>query len=121
MKLKIYLSVIILFITSSAFGQRLKDGIYLFSIRDAEYIEHPIVAKCKVIIQGIKIKVIYTDSSLTLIKYGHVLDDGILLWHRKTKQWIIGHSKKDVHAKEVGGCSDGPRVIDLKKREIWNC
>jgi hypothetical protein len=58
---------------------------------------------------------------LTNIKKGEIFDEGILMRHRKTKQWIIGQSKKDIDAQEVGGCSEGPRVIDLKKKVIWNC
>ncbi len=121
MKFKLIGTIFLIFIYISSFGQKLKNGTYKFSIRDAEYVSHPIVAKCKVIIKRDKIKVIYIDSSLTLIKYGDIFDEGILMWHKKTKQWIIGHSKQDKNAKEVGGCSDGPRVIDLKKKEIWNC
>ena len=121
MKLKLTGTILLAFLCISTFGQKLKNGTYKFSIRDAEYVGHPIVAKCKVIINGNKIKVIYTDNTLTLIKYGDTFDEGTLIWHKKTKQWIIGHSKQDINAKEVGGCSDGPRVIDLKKKEIWNC
>ena len=121
MRFKLIATILFSLFCITTFGQKLKNGTYLFSIRDAEYDGHPIVAKCKVIIKGEKIKVIYTDSSLTLIKFGEVFDEGILLWHKRTKQWIIGHSKKDINAKEVGDCSDGPRVIDLRKRELWNC
>lgn len=104
----------------SSFGQKLKNGTYRFIIRDVEY--HGLqVGTCRVIIKGNRIKAVYTSGGLTLIKTGDVFDEGLLLWHRKTKQWIIGQSPKDAHAKEVGSCTDGPRVIDLKKRVIWHC
>ena len=115
------ITILITLFSFSTYGQALKNGTYKFSIRDAEYYSHPIVAKCKVIIKGNKIKVIYTDTTLTNIKYGDIFDEGILIKNKKTKKWIIGTSKKDADAEEVGGCSDGPRVIDLKKKELWNC
>ncbi|UAY50938.1 calycin-like domain-containing protein [Ferruginibacter albus] len=121
MKFKFLAIIFFAFTCFSSFGQKLKDGTYTFSIRDFEYENAPIVAKCKVVIKGDSIKVIYTDSTLTLIKYGDVFDEGILIKHRKTKQWIIAHSMKDMNAKEVGACSGGPMVIDLKKKEIWYC
>ncbi|NRS90340.1 hypothetical protein HNQ02_003280 [Flavobacterium sp. 7E] len=119
--MKFIIVLLFTFMSFCTYGQILSSGTYLFSIRDAEYQGHPIVAKCKVIIEGEKIKVIYTDNTLSILKYGELFDEGILIIHKKTGQWIIGHSKKDADAKEVGGCSDGPRVIDLKERVLWNC
>lgn len=47
--------------------------------------------------------------------------EGTLMWHPKTKEWIIGLEAGDRDAVEVGGCSDGPEVVDLKKRIFWTC
>jgi hypothetical protein len=104
----------------TSFGQKLKNGTYRFIIRDYEYHGQE-VGTCRVTIKGNRIKAIYTSHGLTNIQTGDVFDEGLLLWHRKTKQWIIGQTPKDAHAKEVGSCSGGPRVVDLKKKVIWHC
>ena len=46
---------------------------------------------------------------------------GTLFWHVASEQWIIVTSDEDRMATEVGGCSDGPEVVDLKKRIYWTC
>ena len=43
------------------------------------------------------------------------------MWHSASGQWIIGQSPADKAAAEVGGCSDGPPVIDLTARIFWTC
>lgn len=50
-----------------------------------------------------------------------VVEDGTLMWHAKSKQWIIGESESDRYAKDVGGCSAGPTVVDLKNKVFWSC
>jgi hypothetical protein len=50
-----------------------------------------------------------------------VIAEGTLMWHRASKQWIIGHNRSDGTAKEVGGCSDGPEVVDLQQKVYWTC
>ena len=61
-----------------------------------------------------------SDWSLTG-NNGDIIDQGILLKHKLTGKWIIAHDRKDVDAIEVGGCSDGPSVIDIKRRRFWTC
>jgi len=50
-----------------------------------------------------------------------ILDEGTLMWHADSKQWIVGHDKSDRYLEDVGGCSDGPSVVDLKNRIYWTC
>ncbi|MGY0505392.1 hypothetical protein [Luteimonas sp. e5] len=50
-----------------------------------------------------------------------VIEQGWLMWHAASSTWIIGQSKQDRHAPEVGGCSDGPNVVDLVNRIYWTC
>jgi hypothetical protein len=50
-----------------------------------------------------------------------ILEEGTLIWHKKSAQWIIGQVPADADAGEVGGCSDGPAVIDLEKKIYWTC
>lgn len=50
-----------------------------------------------------------------------IIAEGILMWHAPTRQWIIGHSPADKFVQDVGGCSEGPEVVDLEKRIYWTC
>ena len=50
-----------------------------------------------------------------------VIADGTLMWHSKSKQWIIGQDGSDRHARNVGRCTDGPEVVDLEHRVYWTC
>ena len=50
-----------------------------------------------------------------------LVDEGTLLWHAASKQWIIGHEDADAKAEEVGGCTNGPLVVDLERKILWMC
>ena len=50
-----------------------------------------------------------------------LIAEGTLMWHAASGQWIIGTAPADADATEVGGCSDGPDVIDLQSRVYWTC
>lgn len=50
-----------------------------------------------------------------------VIAEGTLMWHSKSEQWIIGDGDADRSADEVGGCSEGPEVVDLVRRVYWTC
>ena len=50
-----------------------------------------------------------------------VIEEGTLMWHALSEQWIIGDSEEDRYASDVGGCSAGPSVVDLVKLEYWTC
>jgi hypothetical protein len=50
-----------------------------------------------------------------------VLAEGELMWHPASRQWIIGTDRADSSARDVGGCSDGPEVVDLVRRIYWTC
>jgi hypothetical protein len=119
--IRVIFSTIILFSFSSINAQQLKSGTYTFNLKDAEHPNKGIVGKCKVVIKGSNIIVIYKSGNLSL-KKGEIYDKGILLYHKKAKKWIIAHSPEDGNAPEVGGCSDGPKVIHFfKAKEIENC
>jgi hypothetical protein len=98
-------------------AKRPKDGTYTYTVAFAEWGGKSLGSKCTVIIKGDLI-VILNDGSLT---GGDTIEAGIIMKHKKTGQWIIGHTKKDRNAKEVGGCTDGPRVIDFRRRTFWTC
>jgi len=70
-------------------------------------------------ISGRRIKLINNSQSSVFPK--GVIASGKLMWHSSSSQWIIGQSKSDPFAKEAGGCSDGPEVVDLQLKIYWTC
>ncbi len=95
-----------------------KSGAYTFQHRDAEFPDA----------RGFPVRVSIRRYKFTVTNpkpYGPipsgVIEEGTLMWHRKTQQWILGDSEADREAPEVGGCSSGPDVIDFKTRIIWTC
>ena len=96
----------------------IRSGQYTFQHRFAEQPEmrlEPIVAK----ISGRHI-VLINKAQFGVFPKG-IIEAGILMWHAKSKQWIIGDSNSDRFADDVGGCSTGPAVVDLKKKIYWTC
>ncbi len=96
----------------------LQSGTYSFQHKFAEHPDMPsvsLVAK----ISGGRIKLINNTQSTVFPK--GIIASGKLMWHSTSSQWIIGHSKSDQSATEVGGCSDGPEVVDLEHRIYWTC
>lgn len=96
----------------------LRDGDYLFSHR---YAEQPTLAAppLSVRISGRRVTVI-NRSDQSVFPLG-VVESGTLHWHARAKSWIITNTPADRNAEEVGGCSDGPSVIDLVQRIYWSC
>lgn len=101
------------------FAQKPKDGTYIYTIAFAEWNGKSNGADCIVKIKGDSIWIFRKGENITG-KKGDMLDEGIIVKH-KSGQWIIAHKKKDRNAKQIGGCSDGPRVIDFKKKKFWMC
>ena len=117
-------SIIVLlfnFTTLLVYSQRPQNGTYTFKIAFAEWNGKSNGATCTVIIYGDSIKVIHNGKPGLTGEKGNVLDEGIIMRHKNSGKWIIGHSPKDVNAKEIGGCSDGPSVIDFKNKTWWSC
>lgn len=96
----------------------IRSGRYDFQHRFAEdpaLVSIPLVAK----IRGRHIVLINETESRVFPK--GVIAEGTLMWHARSGQWIIGHQPADRDAEDVGGCSDGPEVVDLKGRVYWTC
>jgi hypothetical protein len=77
---------------------------------------------CTIDIKGDSITVIWGDVDLLdpEEKEPYPMVQGILKKH-KSGAWIISESAGDENAPEIGGCSDGPYVIELKNRKFWTC
>ena len=97
------------------------NGSYIYDIAFAEWEGKSLGAKCTVVISGNSIRIIYDGIGNLTASKGDVLDEGTILKHKKTGEWIIAHDPSDQDAVEVGGCSDGPSVIDFKNKLFWLC
>ena len=103
-------------------AQKPKDGTYIYKTAFAEWGGRSLGSLVTVVIKGNSIKVIANDkSNLSETKKGDIIEQGIIMKHKKTGKWIIGHKASDKFAKEVGGCSDGPTVIDFQNKKWWTC
>lgn len=96
----------------------LADGTYVFSHRFAE---HPNM-------KSISLEAIIKNGEISLINKGPsdifskgVIKKGEMFWHEKSGEWIILSTAEDKHAEHVGGCTDGPEVIDMAKKIYWTC
>lgn len=116
-KFIILIALLVLFF--QGFSQKPKDGTYTYSVAFDEWGGKSLGATCIVKIKGDSITVI-NNGSLTGNK-GDIMDQGIIMKHRKTGKWIIGRSPKDKNAIDFGGCGDGPSVIDFKNKKWWTC
>lgn len=97
------------------------DGKYRYDIAFAEWNGKSMGEKVTVVIKGDSVKVIYEgNGQLTLTEPGEIIDEGILRKHKSGK-WIISKSENDTEIDEIGGCTDGPSVIDFKNKKYWMC
>ena len=113
----LFLSVIC---TVNTYAQRPKNGTYIYQVAFAEWQGKSMGATVLVKIKGDSVYIIHNGGNLSGHK-GEVIDSGIIMKHRKTGQWIIGSDPRDKDAPEVGGCSDGPSVIDFIHKKFWLC
>ncbi len=120
-KKPLFFTIMLLFASVAVFAQKPKDGTYTYSIVFAEWGGKSLSSTCTVIIKGDSIKIIHNGKKNLTGEKGEIIDQGIIMKHTKTGKWIIGRSKKDKDAKEIGGCSDGPSVIDFKHKRFWKC
>lgn len=95
-------------------------GQYQFEMKDAEFPSLP-GTSVRVTLDGRLIKIVSDSRDSTVFPYGTTIDEGIVLWHAASQQWIIGSKESDENAVEVGGCSGGPAVIDLLGKVYWRC
>ena len=96
----------------------IRPGEYTFQHRFAE---HPTLDsfRLKATINGSHI--VLTNPAPSGPFPAGVLAEGQLMWHADSKQWIISNNASDRLVKDVGGCSDGPEVVDLVGKIYWTC
>ncbi|HEX2846101.1 MAG TPA: hypothetical protein VHN59_06105 [Chitinophagaceae bacterium] len=108
-------------LSSTSLAQKPKDGTYTYAIAWDEWGGKTLGATCTVIIKGDSIKVVHNGKHNVSGNKGEIMEQGLIRRHKKTGKWIIAHSEKDIHAKEIGGCGDGPTVIDFVKKQWHSC
>ena len=118
---KLLLFFVALSISAFAYSQKPKSGIYTYAIAFDEWGGKTLEASCTVRIKGDSIQIIHNGKGNLTGKKGDILDEGVIMKHKKTGKWIIAHSPKDIYAKEIGGCGDGPSVIDFNNKKWWSC
>lgn len=96
-----------------------KKSTQKFKVKFAEWENSEMEATCDVLIMKNKI-IVYNDGSISG-KIGEIIDQGELQKHKSTGKIIISHSEKDTNAKEIGGCTDGPLIIDIENKILWLC
>jgi hypothetical protein len=103
---------------STDMSRPIADGNHTFVVKFAE---HPNMTggQLEAEIHGRHIRLISKPNS-SVFPAG-LVEDGVLLWHAASSQWIIGQSERDAEIAEVGGCSDGPFVVDLERKIFWTC
>ncbi len=101
-------------------GQVPKSGTYTYAVAFAEWNGKSNGATCKVVIKGDSIKVFHNGTGNMTGKKGEILEQGIILKHKKTGKYIIAHDKADIDAPEANGC-EGPTIIDFVKKLFWTC
>jgi hypothetical protein len=93
-------------------------GEYTFQHRFAE---HPSMPSIDMRVRFVDGRIVVTNTTPgTPFPLG-VVAEGQLLWNGRVGKWIIAHTPADQEATDVGGCSDGPEVVDLEKRIYWTC
>ena len=97
------------------------DGTYSFTIAFSEWGGKSLGTTCDVIIKGKSISVMHDGTGNLSGKKGDIILEGILMEHKKTEKLIIGNSKKDELAEEIGACTGGPSLIDLENRIVELC
>ncbi|NUO76071.1 MAG: hypothetical protein HOQ32_08655 [Lysobacter sp.] len=96
----------------------LVSGLYVFKHR---YAEHPTLSSIQVKVRIDGSRIVVSNPVASDPFPAGVLAEGRLMWHARSRQWIIGNATSDRSVSEVGGCSDGPEVVDLAEKIYWTC
>jgi len=96
----------------------LGQGEYTFQHRFAE---HPTMPSFQLKARISGNRIVLTNPAPSGPFPAGVLAERELMWHPGSKQWIIGQKASDRTLQDVGGCSDGPEVVDLVGKIYWTC
>ena len=96
----------------------LASGQYTFQHR---YAEHPTMPSMRVTVTIRGTHLTVTNPVAADPFPAGDIAEGQLMWHGASAQWIISEDDADRLAQDVGGCSDGPEVVDLEQKIYWTC
>lgn len=105
---------------SSTYAQKPKNGTYVYRVAFSEWQGKSLGATVLVKIKGDSIYVIHNGGNLSG-KMGEMIDCGLIMKHRRTGKWIIGHNAVDKDSQNISDCSGGPSVIDFDHKKFWLC
>jgi hypothetical protein len=93
-------------------------GSYRFELRDPEFPDQaPIETRGTVVLD----EVVFTTVGNSSRFPPGTRFEGKLAWNAANGKWVLASSPGDGSAKDVGGCSDGPEVVDLEHFVFWVC
>jgi len=98
----------------------LASGEYRFLMKDVEF-PNLSGTPIRIVVSGRHVKIVSDSLDSTAFPLGSIVDEGTIIWHSATGQWIVGNKESDGDAAEVGGCSEGPAVIDFVGNVYWWC
>ena len=97
------------------------DGTYIYDISYSEWQGRSMGEKVKVIIIGNTIKIISEGNPSMTAKKGEILDEGTLIKHNVTGDWLISSNPSDADLEAYGGCVGAPMVIDFVNKVYITC
>ncbi len=97
------------------------DGTYIYGIAYAEWQGRSLGEKVKVVIKGNAIKIIAIGRSSVGVNDGEIIDEGTLIKHNVTGDWLITGNPSDADLEVYGGCVGAPMVIDFVNKKYWTC
>lgn len=93
---------------------------YIFKIAFAEWEGKSFGDEVFVVLMDKRIRIAYAGGGRLSARTGDILVEGELYWH-ESQTWIIAENEADKTAQEVGGCTDGPFMIDFEREIFWMC
>ena len=99
-------------------NNHISDGAYVLSHRFAEHPNMPSIVVDATVSNG---RITLLNNSASDVFPKGIIAEGQLFWHSKSGDWIIASSEEDKAAEHVGGCTDGPEVVDFKNLIYWTC
>jgi hypothetical protein len=116
------LLMLLLLLSHSAYAKEWKDGRYEYTMVFDEWGPGVLEGHCFVIIKGDSITVIEdSGQGIDSAENGTIMDRGKIMKHKKTGKWIIADSPADVNEEDIGGCTDGPTIIEFDNRIFHAC
>ena len=95
-------------------------GIYSYDVAFAEWGGKSMGEKVTVLIDGENVKVTSWGEHSAFGTPGQLIEEGLLKMHASGR-WIIAVEASDVYAKEIGGCTGGPTILDFEAKSYETC